>query len=57
LPAADINTQLPGLMMAAIYRALLREIKQDPNLVLSHKVILPPFRKLKLAMGVWLKRR
>jgi 15-cis-phytoene synthase len=57
LPAADINTQLPGLMMAAIYRALLREIKQDPNLVLSHKVILPPFRKLKLALGVWLKRR
>jgi 15-cis-phytoene synthase len=57
LPAADIKTQLPGLMMAAIYRALLQEIKQDPNLVLSHKVILPPFRKLKLALGVWLKRR
>jgi 15-cis-phytoene synthase len=57
LPAADVKTQLPGLMMAAIYRALLQEIKQDPNLVLSHKVILPPFRKLKLALGVWLKRR
>jgi 15-cis-phytoene synthase len=57
LPAADIKTQLPGLMMAAIYRALLQEIKQDSNLVLSHKVILPPFRKLKLALGVWLKRR
>jgi 15-cis-phytoene synthase len=57
LPAADVKTQLPGLMMAAIYRALLQEIKQDPNLVLNHKVILPPFRKLKLALGVWLKRR
>jgi 15-cis-phytoene synthase len=57
LPKADIKTQLPGLMMAAIYRALLREIKQEPNLVLSHKVILPPFRKLTLALGVWLKRR
>lgn len=57
LPEADIKTQLPGLMMAAIYRALLREIKQDPNLVLNHKVMLPPFRKLKLALGVWFKRR
>jgi 15-cis-phytoene synthase len=57
LPEADIKTQMPGLMMAAIYRALLREIKHDPNLVLNHKVMLPPFRKLKLALGVWLKRR
>ena len=57
LPAADIKPQLPGLMMAAIYRALLQEIRQDPNLVLTHKVMLPPFRKLKLALGAWFKYR
>lgn len=57
LPATDVKTQLPGLMMAAIYRALLQEIRQDPNLVLTHKVMLPSFRKLKLALGVWFKRR
>jgi phytoene synthase len=57
LPPADIKQQLPGLMMAAIYRALLQEIRQAPNLVLTHKIMLPPFRKLKLALGVWFKYR
>lgn len=57
LPKADIKPQLPGLMMAAIYRALLQEIKPEPNLVLTHKVMLPPFRKLKLALGAWFKHR
>jgi 15-cis-phytoene synthase len=57
LPKKDIRAQLPGLMMAAIYRALLQEIKPDPNLVLTHKIMLPPFRKLKLAIGAWFKYR
>lgn len=57
LPKTDSKTQLPGLMMAAIYRALLQEIKPEPNLVLTHKVALPPFRKLKLALGAWFKYR
>lgn len=57
LPASDRKAQLPGLMMAAIYRALLQEIKQDPNLVLNHKISLPPFRKLTLALGAWIKSR
>lgn len=57
LPPTDIKQQLPGLMMAAIYRALLQEIRQAPNLVLTHKIMLPPFRKLKLALGVWFKYR
>lgn len=57
LPKQDIRAQLPGLMMAAIYRTLLQEIKQSPNLVLNSKVILPPFRKLTLALGTWLKYR
>lgn len=57
LPKKDIRAQLPGLMMAAIYRALLQEIRPDPNLVLTHKIILPPFRKLKLAVSAWFKYR
>lgn len=57
LPKKDVRAQLPGLMMAAIYRALLQEIKPDPNLVLTHKIILPPFRKLKLAVSAWFKYR
>lgn len=57
LPKADIKPQLPGLMMAAIYRALLQEIKPEPNLVLTHKIMLPPFRKLKLALAAWFKYR
>lgn len=57
LPKADIKPQLPGLIMAAIYRALLDEIKLEPNLVLTHKIMLPPFRKLKLAVSAWFKYR
>ncbi|PPD13369.1 presqualene diphosphate synthase HpnD [Methylophilus sp.] len=57
LPKADIKPQLPGLIMAAIYRALLQEIKPEPNLVLTHKIMLPPFRKLKLAVSAWFKYR
>jgi len=57
LPAKDVRSQLPGLLMAAIYRALLQEIKPDPNLVLTHKIMLPPFRKLKLAVSAWFKYR
>lgn len=57
LPKADIKPQLPGLIMAAIYRALLEEIKPEPNLVLTHKIMLPPFRKLKLAVSAWFKYR
>ena len=57
LPAVDKKNQLPGLMMAAIYRTLLREIKTDPLLVMHSKVALPPFRKLTLALGAWLHYR
>lgn len=57
LAAEDRKAQSPGLMMAAIYRALLNEIRQDPQLVLTHKIALPPFRKLTLALGAWWRGR
>jgi 15-cis-phytoene synthase len=52
LPAADARTQKPGLMMASIYRALLREIERDDFHVLQQRVSLTPVRKLWLAWRV-----
>lgn len=57
LPPEDKKTQLPGLMMAAIYRTLLREIKADgAEKVLNTKTSLGGFRKLWLAFSTWLRR-
>lgn len=56
LPAEDAKQQRAGLMMAAIYRTLLREIQADgAENVLSHKISIPPFRKLILAIKTFFK--
>ena len=56
LPAEDAKQQRAGLMMAAIYRTLLREIKMDgAEKVLNHKVAIPPMRKLMLALKTYFK--
>ncbi|MEO7938432.1 MAG: squalene/phytoene synthase family protein, partial [Burkholderiaceae bacterium] len=52
LPEADRRTQKPGLMMASIYRSLLREIERDNFAVLHQRVSLTPLRKLWLAWRV-----
>lgn len=52
LPEADRRAQKPGLMMANIYRTLLREIATDPQLVLTQRVSLTPLRKFWLAWKV-----
>jgi phytoene synthase len=49
LPPADRRAQRPGLMMAAIYRALLNEIERDGFHVLKQRISLTPIRKLWLA--------
>ena len=49
LPAADRRSQKPGLMMASIYRTLLREIEADGFQVLRQRIALTPLRKLWLA--------
>lgn len=49
LPAADQRAQKPGLMMASIYRTLLREIQADGYQVLHQRVSLTPLRKFWLA--------
>jgi len=49
LPAADRRSQKPGLMMASIYRTLLREIEADNFQVLHQRTSLTPLRKFWLA--------
>jgi 15-cis-phytoene synthase len=52
LPDADRRAQKPGLMMASIYRTLLREIERDGFSVLHQRVSLTPLRKFWLAWRV-----
>ena len=52
LPAADRRAQKPGLMMASIYRTLLREIERDNFQVLHQRTSLTPLRKFWLAWKV-----
>ncbi|MBZ0092109.1 MAG: presqualene diphosphate synthase HpnD [Sulfuricellaceae bacterium] len=49
LPQEDCKAQKTGLIMAAIYRALLEEIRRDAYRVLDRRISLTPLRKLWLA--------
>jgi 15-cis-phytoene synthase len=53
LPPEDRRAQRPGLVMAAIYRALLDEIARDGYQVLGQRVALTPVRKLWIAWRTW----
>jgi len=53
LPAEDRASQRPGMIMAAIYRALLDEIERDGCRVLEQRVALTPIRKLWIAWKTW----
>ncbi|WP_426112615.1 presqualene diphosphate synthase HpnD [Massilia sp. PWRC2] len=55
LPAADRRAQRPGLMMAAIYRAVLVEVERDHYHVLTQRISLPPLRKLWLAWKTYVR--
>ncbi len=54
LPAEDRRAQRPGLIMAAIYRALLDEIERDGFRVLNARTSLTPLRKFWIAWKTWL---
>jgi len=54
LPAIDRRTQRAGIVMAAIYRALLDEIQRDGCRVLTRRTSLTPVRKLWIAWRTWL---
>jgi len=53
LPPADRRAQRPGLIMAAIYRALLEEIQRDGFRVLTQRTALTPLRKFWIAWRTW----
>ncbi|MDR2637669.1 MAG: presqualene diphosphate synthase HpnD [Zoogloeaceae bacterium] len=53
LPACDRKAQRPGLIMAATYHTLLREIAATDFQVLHQRISLPPARKLWLAAKTW----
>jgi 15-cis-phytoene synthase len=52
-PRSVIAEQRAGLMMAAIYLAVLHEVERDGFQVLKHRIALTPIRKLWLAWKVW----
>jgi phytoene synthase len=53
LAPVDRRAQRPGLIMAAIYRALLEEIERDGFHVLTGKTSLTPLRKFWIAWKTW----
>jgi phytoene synthase len=55
LPPADRAAQRPGLMMANIYRTLLREIESQGFQVLHQRTSLTPLRKLWIATRTHLR--
>jgi phytoene synthase len=55
LPAEDRRSQRAGLVMAAIYRTLLAEIRRDGFHVLDRRVALTPMRKLWIAWKTWVR--
>ena len=55
LPAEDKKSQKVGLIMAAIYYALLNEIDHDgAQNVLTYKIAIPSPRKKRIALKTWL---
>jgi 15-cis-phytoene synthase len=54
LPDVDRKPQRPGIVMAAIYRTLLEEIRGDGCRVLTQRTSLTPIRKLWIAWRTWL---
>ena len=57
LPPGDRQAQKPGLMMANIYRTLLREIEAQDFRVLHQRTSLTPLRKLWIATLTHLRGR
>ena len=53
LPAVDRKSQRAGLIMAAIYRTTLDEVKADGCKVLTQRTSLTPLRKLWIAWKTW----
>jgi len=50
LPAQDRYIQKTGIIMAAIYENTLNEMEADQLQVLKHKIVIPPLRKISIAL-------
>lgn len=57
LPRQDRRAQRAGLVMAAIYHALLDEVEHSDFQVLNQRIALTPLRKLWIAWKTWLGNR
>ena len=57
LPEVDRPTQRAGIIMAAIYQELLKEIDRDGRKVLDHRIVLTPLRKLWIAWRTRLQEK
>jgi phytoene synthase len=55
LAPEDRESQRAGLIMAAIYRTLLGEIRRDRFAVLDQRIALTPMRKLWIAARTWIR--
>ena len=55
LPVEDRKNQRAGIIMAAIYQTILKEIKEDGCHVMRQRVSLTPMRKLWIAWTTWIK--
>ncbi|MBN9133122.1 MAG: squalene synthase HpnD [Nitrosomonadales bacterium SCN 54-20] len=55
LPGEDRKSQRSGIIMAAIYQALLKEIRADGCQVMRQRISLTPLRKLWMAWKTWMK--
>jgi phytoene synthase len=55
LAPEDRRSQRAGLIMAAIYRTLLDEIRRDRFRVLEQRIALTPLRKLWIASRTWVR--
>ncbi len=53
LPAAQYRAQRPGIIMGAIYSALLEELARENFRVLHQRTSLTPLRKLFIAWRTW----
>ena len=55
LPPEDRYNQKTGTIMAAIYENTLNEMETDKLQVLKHKVVIPPMRKIIIALKTLVK--
>ncbi|MNT78478.1 hypothetical protein D3C72_2177190 [compost metagenome] len=55
MPRQDRRAQRAGLLMGAIYHALLDELEASQFQVLSQRIGLTPLRKLWIAWKTWIR--